>query len=477
MQKTLDLTQLSHAKKDALICQLQEQLMQTQEQLVHMQERLAAMQKIIDDLQSRLSLNSRNSSKPPSSDGLNKPKPKSLRPSGQKPSGGQKGHPGNTLARTNNPDEIITHEIPLICDHCRRPLASAEVVQSRQVFDIPRPQLMVTEHRILQTTCACGKTHRSRFPAEVEASLQYGPRLQAAMVYLNQYQLLPLQRTADLLRDVCGVPVSQATVQKACVISKTRLLTTTDAIKNTLRQAPVLHVDESGLRVNKTLQWLHVAVTPLLTWMQAHEKRGQEAFTALNVLPDFRGILVHDGWIPYRSLNCTHGLCNAHHLRELTYVYEELKQAWAKDLMDLLVCAQQQKQALSRARLEHMRFVYEAILDEGEKENPRALATGKKGRTKQTKAANLIHRLRTQAEDVWRFATVPEVPFTNNLAEQAIRMPKVKQKISGGFRTQEGLEIFCVVRSYLATMRKQGANLFDCLVQTFQNEPTQPQFA
>jgi transposase len=252
----------------------------------------------------------------------------------------------------------------------------------------------------------------------------------------------------------------------------------------------VLHADETGLRVHKTLHWLHVLATDTLTWMGVHSKRGAEAFEKLALLDQFKGTLVHDGWMPYKALQCQHALCNAHHLRELTYLFEQQGQAWAGDMIELLThanhtdnvnCAQStlpnyRSQAYQR-QVSDLRDLYEAILDMGQSQNPLSPATGKRGRLKQSKAANLIARLRHYSDDVWRFMTQADVPFTNNLAEQTVRMPKVKQKVSGCFRTLQGAQAYCVIRSYCTTMHKQGVNVFAALVATLKGEPLQPSFA
>ena len=472
MQNLPDLSQLSHAQKDELILTLWAMVQALTAQV-------AAQQDQINELQARLNLNSQNSSKPPSSDGLNKPKPKSLRKAGLRSTGGQLGHSGNTLSRAFDPDRIVTHDVPAQCDACQSPLGASSVAQTRQVFDLPVLRFDVTEHRLMQAICTCGRMHMGQFPEGVTASVQYGPVAQAAMVHLSQHHMMPVQRTASLMGDFFGMPVSDATVLKACADAKARLTPTVQAIAKALQTAPIVHADETGMRVAKTLHWMHAAVTEAVTWVGCHAKRGKAAFDALGILPKFKGILIHDGWHPYRALDCTHGLCNAHHLRELTYVHEEFTQAWAGDMIELLTYANAQalQGPVAGYRLAHMRYVYDEILSQGDIANPRANASGKRGRTRQSKAANLIARLREYADDVWRFAADPQVPFTNNLAEQAVRMPKVKQKISGCFRTLEGLDTFCVIRSYLATMHKQGANLFDSLVHTFQGSPPQPRFA
>ena len=259
------------------------------------------------------------------------------------------------------------------------------------------------------------------------------------------------------------------------------LAQTVAAIGEALKTVPVAHADETGMRVSGKLHWLHVLATPALTWLGSHANRGKQAFDDFGILVAFVGILVHDGWKSYRDLACVHALCNAHHLRELTYLVEEMGQVWAQRLFDLLIEACREVKLaggpLAEARIAHYRAAYAGILADGEAANPRAPPSGKRGKTKQSKALNLIDRLRVYADDVWRFATDHGVPFSNNVAWQAVRMPKVKQKISGGFRTAAGLETFCTIRSYLATLHKQGANLFHALTLTFQGSPPQPRFA
>jgi transposase len=467
MEPLPDLTRLSAAEKDALIEALW--------------ARVAALAATVEELKGRLAKNSRNSSKPPSSDGLNKPKPKSLRTRGEKPTGGQKGHTGHTLKRVAQPDRIQTHPPASQCDTCDRPLDTAVVVETRQVFDLPPLRCEVTEHQVLEAQCTCGKVHRGTFPAAVSAPVQYGPHSKAAVVQLSHHHMLPLARTGELMGDLFGLPMSDATVLAIQAEAQVRLAPTVAAMGEALKAAPVAHADETGMRVAGKIHWMHVLVTPLLTWLGAHPKRGKQAFDAFGLLIVFAGTLIHDGWKPYRELACKHGLCNAHHLRELTYVFEQMGQAWAKCLFDLLLAACHEVAAvgapLPAERIAYYRTAYDQILTTGEAANPRAPPSGKRGRTKQSKALNLIDRLRLYADDVWRFMIDPAVPFTNNLGEQVIRMPKVKQKVSGGFRTAGGLDTFCTIRSYLATMHKQGANLFNALTLTFQGTPPQPRFA
>jgi transposase len=471
-----DLENLSVGEKDQLI----RDLWPLRALVRDLSAQVRALQLKVTELEARLAINSRNSSKPPSSDGLVKAKPKSLRKRGGRPTGGQKGHKGHTLKQVAEPDRIVTHSPPSHCEACHRPLPEASVVESRQVFDLPPLRFEVTEHRVLASRCACGKICRGDFPAGIASRVQYGPAAMAAAVHLTHHHMMPVQRTAALMGDFFGLPMAEATVLAACEEARGRLQATVDSIGAALLLAEVVHADETGLRVAGSLHWMHVLATATLTWVGRHAKRGREAFDAFALLPHFAGTLIHDGWKPYRELLCKHGRCNAHHLRELTDVFEELGQAWAGRMITLLADACQEANEgggpLPAQRITYFRAQYAKILAEGETLNPLAPKSGKRGRTRQSKATHLLLRLRNYADDVWRFATDHNVPFTNNIAEQAVRMPKVKQKISGCFRTRNGADTFCTLHSYLATLHKQGANLFHALIMTFQGNPPQPRF-
>lgn len=464
METLPDVSLLNNREKDEIIVALWKQV-----------QTLVAK---VAELEGRLAKNSRNSNKPPSSDGFNKPNPKSLRHTGEKPSGGQIGHKGHTLKQVDEPDNIVVHAPPSNCDVCQRSLHNTTVAETRQVFDLPPLRYEVTEHQVMQVRCACGKVHSGEFPKEVSSPVQYGPAVLAAVVHLTHHHMLPVERTAALMGDLFHLPMSDATVIKASKDARKHLGPTVAAIANALQNAPILHADETGMRVAKSLHWMHVLATGTLTWMARHAKRGKEAFDTLAILPKFQGTLIHDGWKPYNELGCLHGLCNGHHLRELTYVFEDMQQTWAGSMIELLVAACHEISTagtvLSKQRVDFFHHAYEDLLVAGETLNPRVASSGKRGRAKQSKPTNLLTRLREKRDDVWRFMTDPGVPFTNNVAEQAIRMPKVKQKISGGFRTENGADTFCVIRSYLATLHKQGANLFEALTQTFKGHPPQP---
>jgi transposase len=305
--------------------------------------------------------------------------------------------------------------------------------------------------------------------------------VKAVAVQLNQNHMVSAQRTADMMGDLYALPLSDATVLTAVSEIGVCLKPTVAVIAQAVVDSPITGADETGMRVAGKLHWLHVLCTGMLTWMGIHPNRGKQAFDAFGLLAAFTGALVHDGWKPYRELMCIHALCNAHHLRELTYLFEEMGQVWAKRLIEMLVAACHEVNVvggpLAAERIAYFRALYWEIIAEGETANPRAAPSGKRGRTRQSKAANLLQRLRAYADDVLRFMTDPGVPFTNNLAEQAVRMPKVKQKVSGCFRTLKGAQSFCIIRSYLDTLRKQGTNPFIALVQAFQGNVHQPRLS
>ena len=477
MDELPDLSRLSVAEKDALIVAQFEQL----KVLMALVQKLSRQ---VQELEGRLRKNSRHSSKPPSSDGLAK-KPKSLRQSSGRKPGGQAGHPGSTLERVANPDVIVEHPLPEHCEGCGASLGmqSARPLEVwRQVFDLLKPVLQVTEHRGLEVQCQCGQLHRSVFPADVSAPVQYGPAIKSTLVYLTQQQLLPMERTTQILSDLYGVKLSAGSVQASIAQAARVLAPAVEQIAAAVSVAPVVHFDETGQRVEGRLRWLHTACTPLLTWYGAHDKRGRLAMDAFGILPVFNGVAVHDGLVSYREYHCAHGLCNSHHLRELTYLEETTGQAWPRSMIDFLCRAKDRadaarlaEQPLTPAELKVLRRQYEAILTEGERDNPhRARSNRLRGRVKQSPAVNLLLRLRGHADDVLRFLSDLRVPFDNNQAERDIRMPKLKQKTSGCFRTIAGAESFCTIRSYVSTLRKQGRDVFHALVLAFQGTVPDP---
>ena len=393
MNELSNLNRLSVAEKDALILAQFEQI----NRLTVIVQTFSAR---VRELEVRLRKDSHNSSKPPSSDGLAR-KPKSLRQSSGRKPGGQAGHPGSTLKRVANPDVIVQHPLPEQFERCGADLvtqAAVVIEDRRQVFDLLKPVLQVTEHRGLEVVCQCGQHHRSVFPGDVPAPVQYGPVIKSTLVYLTQQQLLPIERTAQILSDLFGVKLSTGSVQVSIAQAAQTLAPAVKRIAAAVSAAPVVHFDETGQRVGARLRWLHTACTPLLTWYGAHDKRGQIAMDAFGILPVFKGVAVHDGWASYREYDCTHGLCNAHHLRELIYLAETTKQAWPQSMIDFLCRAKDRADAarlaehpLTKPQLSALRRQYEAILTEGESDNPRCARTNQsRGRVKQSTAVNLL---------------------------------------------------------------------------------------
>ena len=443
-----------------------------------LQERLEQLEQRVKELETQLAKNSQNSNQPPSSDGLSKPNPKSLRtPSGRKP-GGQPGHPGQTLQRVKNPDYIEVHRLE-ICPQCGHGLGRQQALkhESRQVFELPPRLLEVTEHQAQIKCCRhCGKEVRAAFPAGVSAPAQYGPRFESLMVYLNDQQFLPYDRLAQFCADIFGQPLSAGTVVAATERTFQKLEPFAQAVATQVPQAPVVHLDESGVRVAGTLHWLHVASTAELTFYGVHPKRGTEAMDAFGIIGACRQWVVHDHWKAYFSYQqCLHALCDEHLLRELKFLWEEQQEAWARQLSELLVALHRRRQKqgeFSQRQFKRALKDYHAVVRRGRYRHPRRAAG--QGRCAQSKAANLLDRLEDFDCNILAFLWDERVPFTNNQAEQDIRMIKVRQKISGCFRTLKGAQIFCRIRSYLSTCRKQGHNLWESIQRAVAGDPFIP---
>lgn len=439
------------------------------------------------ELRGKLAKNSQNSSKPPSTDGYKKPKPKSLRkPSGKK-SGGQQGHTGARLERVENPDHTILHPV-LNCQECGHSLKQSPVSshRSRQVIDLPPLKLEVTEHQVEQKVCpGCRCQNEAAFPAEAKTSVQYGSRIKSLLVYLNQYQLLPYERTVQLAEDLFSRTISQGTLYAWNTACFENLESTEERIRQAILASPVVHFDETGLRSQGKLHWLHTASTEQLTFYGLHAGRGQEAMLALGILEHYTGCAVHDHWKSYFTFSCDHSLCNAHHLRELTYLAEQEKQDWAEPMIALLLEAKRASESmpencLAKDSSERTSILlrYDALIQEGLAQNlpsPEEKPKKKKrGRPKQSKAKNLLDRLRDFKDQVLAFLVRPRVPFDNNQGERDIRMAKLKQKISGCFRGPDGGKVFSRIRGYVSTLRKNDLNILEGIQSAFEKSPILP---
>jgi len=468
------------ARREELLRQARRQPEVVVDQLLAVEQQVQDLLAKVRQLEDRQALNSRNSNQPPSSDGLTKPPPRSLRQkTGRKP-GGQPGHPGHTLEPVKKPDHFQVHRLHRCpCGLCGGVSLAGQPVldyERRQVFDLPPLRLVVTEHQAEIKQCPIsGLTVKASFPCGVEAPVQYGPHFRGFTLYLFNQQLLPFDRLRQTCLDLFGQPLSLGTLSQTNVRAYHALDPVAATIVRALIQAAVVNVDESGVRVAGRLHWLHVACTPHLTFYGVHAKRGTEAMDALGVLPHCRHWLVHDHWKPYYKYDALHALCNQHLLRELKFLAQEHHQAWATQLSQfLLECKDDPltQLGLDEAPFKRAHARYKAIVRQGRRTHPRRQPG--QGRTRQSKAANLLDRLEDYDLSVLAFLLDPNVPFTNNQGEQDIRMIKVKQKISGCFRTLFGAQVFARIRSYLSTCRKQGRNLWEASHQLVIGQPFMP---
>jgi transposase len=457
-----------------------------QAQIAQQQEQIHQLTVRVKDLEDRLALNSRNSSQPPSGDAPGQ-RTKSLRTASGKKPGAQKGHPGRRLQAHPQPDRILRHSPPA-CHQCGQSLEAVvgtEHEEPRQVFDLPPIKLEVTEHCAISKVCpSCQALNHGQFPAEVAPGVQYGPQLKALGVYLVNYQLLPWRRTCELISDLTGQWMAAGTLAAALTECAHNLESSEGAIKEALKQATLAHFDETGLYVADRRQWLHVSSTALLTHYGFHPKRGSEATKQIGILPAFKGRAIHDHFSPYFKYQCDHGLCNAHHLRELTFIHEQQHQAWAGKLKRLLVkikravelAAATGAQALPTSQQRKFERAYDCLITQGLQlpENRSSQRTGKRGPAKQSKAKNLLDRLSEYKRETLAFMSDFAIPFDNNQAERDLRMIKVQQKISGCFRTEAGATAFCRIRSYISTIKKQGRHVLSAIKSALAGHPLFP---
>ena len=448
-------------------------------------EMLLALESRIAELERQLGANSRNSNKPPSKDDIfdKPPRQKSLRKKTGRRSGGQQGHAGKTLEMVEAPDHVIEHW-PVKCEGCGGQLAAgqAQGFDARQVHDLPPLMIEVFEHRGMRVCCeGCGQVTRGEFPGYVKSSVQYGPGVAGLALYMQVFQLLPLERSQEMLGDTFHSGMGEGTLVNIKTRAVQLLAPITEQIRQAIGASKVVNFDETGMRVTMKLWWLHSASTPTLTYYAADPNRGTEAMNRIGILPEFKGIAVHDAYASYGTYKGQHALCNAHLLREIIGLEEmHPNQSWLKRLKNVLLMMKDavdeakardatEVEPKLRARLES---TYNGMVNQGLVWHQRAEPQpGQRGRLKASKACNLVERLRDHKDSVLRFFRDFSVPFDNNLAERDLRMMKVKEKISGTFRSTKGAEGFATVRGYVSTVRKQGHSPLAALRALFEGNP------
>lgn len=440
-------------------------LIQTYEKRIESLEgQLQMITNRISTLEFQSKKNSTNSHKPPSSDGLRKPKTKSLREKADRKTGGQTGHKGHTLHHVSQPDHVIRYPVTT-CDCCGESLGKELIVgvEARQVFEIPPIQFEVTQHETEIKKCAgCGTKTESEFPEDVQHHVQYGANVKSMILYMMQYQLIPFARTKEFFQDFFDLSISEGTLWNINEKFSAYLTDTFEPqARNQIIQSPVVHFDETGVRSEGKTQWLHTLSTNQVTLQYVHEKRGTEAMNEIDLLPKFKGIAVHDCLASYFVYEkCEHAVCNAHLLRDLKAVYEQTNQTWTQDMMEILLLAKQQRECqeepLNPMVVAWMDDTYLDIVEKGYEQNA-TMANHD--------AEKLLNRLSKRQDSVLLFVENSDVPFDNNLAERDLRMTKVKQKVSGTFRSKTGAQNFAMARSFLGTLKKQKRNLFESIKQ------------
>lgn len=442
---------------------------------------IEALSARVKQLENTPKKNSGNSSLPPSMDIGKKKRTKSLRKKGKKKQGGQPGHKATNPEMSANPDEVV--KLPVNrCSECGENLETVKACGQdvRQLVDLPPSSFVTTEYQAEQKVCpGCQAVNKAVFPAGVDQKTQYGPRITALIVYLHSLQFIPFKRSAQLCEDIFGRRINESTQVSMVRRTADHLTGFIGELTEIMLSQEVLHGDESGIRVEGKSNWLHVLATETHTMYKAHMKRGAEGIEAMGVIQNYKGTLIHDFWASYTEYQCDHGLCNQHHLRDLEYCREAEESETAVKLSEYLLdlyktvnkAKEEGRKSLTQQQLGYWNRKFDRIIAAGWEEHPLGPSSGKRGRTKKSKIQNLLERFTNYPEWVLAFAYNFSVPFTNNIAEQAIRMCKVKTKISGSFRSIEGAQNFATIRSYISTMQKQGKSVFEALLNAVNGRP------
>ncbi len=449
----------------------------------NLQDEIEQLKLEIINLTDKLSKNSTNSGKPPSSDGYEKPAPKSRRKKSGKKPGGQVGHQGTRLEPVADPDHIEIYTVD-VCSKCGKALSNVEpqAHDCRQEFEIPPVKPEVTEHRGEIKLCPdCGWLNQATFPEHITQDTQYGPRVKATATYFNQAHFIPFDRLKSVFEDCYNLSISPGSFVNFNKYCSRNIENSLATIKQNIICGKVAGFDESGMRVNGKLHWLHVARDEKNTYYEIHERRGQEAIDDIDILPKFKGTAIHDHWKPYYAYDCNHGLCNAHHLRELDFTHTLYNQSWAKKMTTLLL---EINEAIEEHKVKGRKKIAPDLIAKYSRKYSRVLREGlqevqllpvpkasKRGKRKQHKVKNLWDRLFKYKKDVLGFMNDFDIPFTNNASERDIRMCKIKSKVSGSFRSTSGAATFCKIRSYISTTKKNSVNVLDGLSQAFKGRP------
>ncbi len=469
-------------EKETRIRKLEEENQQLNAENLRLKEENQKLREENQELRNRLGMNSKNSSKPPSTDVYNKPVRKK-KPSNKRV-GGQKGHKGSTRDLSDHPDEIKILEAR-VCG-CGRSLEKEKVVgyERRQVWDIPPPKYIITEYRSEKKKCPhCHTVHTAPFPQGVNTRMKYGPNIRATAVYWGQYQMVPLKRLSQSFKDLNDLDIPESTLVN-CFKELSELSNPFyEEVRKEIIRSEVAGFDETSMSNNGKLKWLHTAVNERLSFFSIQENRGKKGIDQAGVLPEFQGTAVHDGWKPYCSYpNVLHSLCHAHLLRDLEGIIETTDQPWAHEMKAHLLemnairnAYMDKRQKIPKRQAEELTKRYKEILETGFEANPEPQKPpNQKGNPKRSPALNLLRRLEKDEEAVLAFLRNPKIPFTNNDAERSFRMAKVKEKVSGGFRGR-GDEWFAIIRTLIETLKKTGCSVFDIISLLFQGYELAPQ--
>jgi transposase len=436
---------------------------------------IAALKFQLAEVLNRNHKDSTNSHKPPSSDGLKKKKviKNNHQPSGKKP-GGQLGHKGETREMVDNPDFTVIHPVEGKCE-CGSDLGLATHIRYnyRQVFDIPMPKFEVTEHLSEVKECKCGRVHYGE--KGIHLPVQYGNGVYSLAVYLNQYDFIPFKRQQEFWKELYGMNVSMGMLLKANQKCYTQLETTFQNIKEQVASSPVINNDETGIRCNGELKWIHTNSTNDFTYLEMHPNRGQEAIDEIGILQDYNGISIHDRYSSYDKYECGHALCNAHLVRDLKFLHEEENKVWAGEMIPILLDANALKQQnkLAEKIIQNVKNTYDKAIEAGFLNEPPIPVPieKKRGRKAKPKSLLLLETFKNRKDQILKFLDDPLVPFTNNLAERDLRPVKGKLKVSGCFRTDLGEQIYCRIRSYISTVKKQGLPVLESIRKVLDGEP------